>query len=83
MFHSVTVRNFFLAPFVIWAGIFIFVPLIFIVLYGVTDAAGNFSLENLSMIFQTEFFHSLKMSVVCTFNAGIFHGFNFRDTVCN
>ena len=67
MFHSVQIRNLFLAPFIIWAGIFIFVPLIFIIWYGVTDAAGNFSLENLAMIFQTEFFKSLEMSVLLAF----------------
>ncbi len=67
MFHSVQIRNLFLAPFIIWAGIFIFVPLIFIIWYGITDAAGNFSLENLAMIFQTEFFKSLEMSVLLAF----------------
>ena len=67
MFHSVQIRNLFLAPFIIWAGIFIFVPLIYIIWYGITDAAGNFSLENLAMIFQTEFFKSLEMSVLLAF----------------
>jgi len=67
LFHSVQIRNLFLAPFIIWAGIFIFVPLIYIIWYGVTDAAGNFSLENLAMIFQTEFFKSLEMSVLLAF----------------
>lgn len=64
MFRSVGIRNLFLAPFCIWAGVFIFVPLIFIAWYGVTDADGNFSLENLEMIFQTEFFRSLEVSVI-------------------
>lgn len=64
MFRSANMRNLFLAPFCIWAGIFIFVPLIYIVWYGLTDAQGNFSLDNLAMIFQTEFFRSLEMSVL-------------------
>ncbi len=67
MFRSAGMRNLFLAPFVIWAGIFIFVPLIFIVWYGLTNSAGEFSLENLAMIFQTEFFRSLEWSVLLAF----------------
>ncbi len=33
------------APYMLWAAIFIVVPLIFIVYYSLTDASGNFSLE--------------------------------------
>ena len=64
MFRSLGMRNLFLAPFCLWAGIFIFVPLIFIVGYGLTDAEGNFTLANLLMIFQSEFFRSLEMSIL-------------------
>ena len=64
MFNSVGMRNLFLAPFCIWAGIFIFVPLIFIIGYGLTDAEGNFTLANILMIFQSEFFKSLEMSIL-------------------
>lgn len=63
MFRSVGIRNLFLAPFCIWAGIFIFVPLVFMLYYGLTTPAGNFTFENILMIFKTEFFYSLKMSV--------------------
>lgn len=63
MFRSVGMRNLFLAPFCLWAGIFIFVPLIFIIGYGLTDADSNFTLSNLLMIFQSEFFRSLEMSI--------------------
>lgn len=63
MFRTTGVRNLFLAPFCIWAGIFIFVPLIFMFYYGLTDPAGSFTFDNLMMIFRTEFFSSLKMSV--------------------
>lgn len=64
MFQSAKIRNLFLVPFVLWAGIFIFVPLIFIIWYGLTNPDGAFTLENLAMIFQTEFFKSLEMSVL-------------------
>ena len=63
MFRTVGIRNLFLAPFCIWAGIFIFVPLVFMIYYGLTTPAGNFTFENILMIFKTEFFYSLKMSV--------------------
>lgn len=33
------------APYLVWAAIFIIVPLIFVLYYSVTDANGNFSLE--------------------------------------
>ncbi len=33
------------APYMLWAAIFIVVPLIFVVYYSLTDAGGNFSLE--------------------------------------
>ena len=64
MFRSLGMRNLFLAPFCLWAGVFIFVPLIFIIGYGLTDADGNFTLANLLMIFQSEFFRSLEMSIL-------------------
>lgn len=64
MFRTIRLRNLFLAPFCIWAGIFIFVPLIFMFYYGLTTPEGNFTFENLLMIFKSEFFHSLKMSVL-------------------
>lgn len=56
-------RNVLLTPFLIWAGLFIFIPLIFIVWYGVTDKGGNFSTENLAMIFQRGFWDALVLSV--------------------
>ena len=56
-------RNVLLTPFLVWAGLFIFVPLIFIVWYGVTDNDGNFSTANLAMIFQRGFWDALVLSV--------------------
>lgn len=67
MFRTVGIRNLFLTPFCIWAGVFIFIPLLFMFYYGLTDPAGNFTFANLLMIFRTEFFHSLKMSVLLAF----------------
>ncbi|MBQ7454166.1 MAG: ABC transporter permease [Selenomonadaceae bacterium] len=62
MFKNFT-RNIVLTPFLIWAGLFIFVPLIFIVWYGVTDKAGNFSLSNLGLIMAHGYLDALKLSV--------------------
>lgn len=38
------------APYLVWAGIFIIVPLIFVLVYSVTDANGNFTLEYIADI---------------------------------
>jgi len=38
------------APYLVWAGLFIIVPLIFVLIYSVTDADGNFTLEYISDI---------------------------------
>ena len=62
MFNKFT-RNVLLTPFIIWAGLFIFVPLIFIVWYGVTDKAENFSLANLGLIFERGYLDALTLSV--------------------
>ena len=67
MFRTVGMRNLFLAPFCIWAGIFIFVPVVCIFWYGFTDSEGLFTLENISSIFLHEFFRSLELSVVLAF----------------
>lgn len=67
MFRTVGIRNLFLTPFCIWAGVFIFIPLLFMFYYGLTDPAGNFTFANLLMIFRSEFFHSLEMSVLLAF----------------
>lgn len=56
-------RNVLLTPFLIWAGLFIFIPLIFIVWYGFTDVKGAFSLENLAKIFEHGFWDALVLSV--------------------
>ena len=38
------------APYIVWAAIFIIVPLIFVLIYSVTDSQGNFTLEFISDI---------------------------------
>lgn len=38
------------APYLVWAGIFVIVPLIFVLIYSVTDGNGNFTLEYISDI---------------------------------
>ncbi len=62
MFNKLT-RNVLLTPFLIWAGLFIFVPLIFIVWYGVTDYDGNFSLGNLGLILKHGYLDALELSI--------------------
>ncbi len=64
MFRSLKIRNLFLAPFCVWAGIFIFVPLVCIIYYGLTDAAGTFTLNNLEMITHREYYSSLRLSIL-------------------
>lgn len=38
------------APYLVWAGIFVIVPLIFVLIYSVTDTNGNFTLDYISDI---------------------------------
>ena len=63
MFNKLT-RNVLLTPFLIWAGLFIFVPLICIVWYGVTDKSGNFSLANMALIFERNYIEALELSII-------------------
>ena len=58
------IRNILLTPFLIWAGLFIFIPMIFIVWYGVTDYDGNFSLANMALIFKHGFWDAFELSIV-------------------
>lgn len=57
------IRNTLLTPFLIWAGLFIFIPLIYIVWYGVTDYDGNFSLANVALIFERGYLDALELSI--------------------
>ena len=62
MFNHGT-RNILLTPFLIWAGLFIFIPLICIVWYGVTGYDGKFSLANMGLIFERGYMDALKLSI--------------------
>ena len=57
------VRNILLTTFLIWAGLFIFIPLVCIVWYGVTDYDGNFSLTNLGLVFKHGYIDALELSI--------------------
>lgn len=58
------IRNILMTPFLIWAGLFIFIPLVCILWYGVTDNDGNFSLANMGLIFEHGYFDALELSIV-------------------
>ncbi len=58
------------APYTVWMAIFVIVPLLIVVGYGLTDAEGNITLANvLSMaepIHRKAMWTSLRLSVLCT-----------------
>lgn len=58
------IRNILLTPFLIWAGLFIFIPLVFIVWYGVTDYDGTFSLKHMALIFEHGFWNAFELSII-------------------
>ena len=57
-------RGLFAAPFFLWAGLFILVPLFAILWYGFTDAEGTCTLANLGTIFRWEYRSALGMSLL-------------------
>lgn len=63
MNKSRRITQVFAAPFLLWAVIFIFIPLLFIAWYGTTDGTGAFTTENLSVIFHWEYLKSLELSI--------------------
>lgn len=58
------IRNILLTPFLIWAGLFIFIPLVFIIWYGVTDYDGTFSLKHMALIFEHGFWDAFELSII-------------------
>ena len=66
MIRSASIRNFFLAPFALWALLFVAVPLIVIAWYGVTNDDGVFSLSSLAMITRPGYFKALIFSLILT-----------------
>lgn len=64
MINSAAIRNLFAAPFLIWAVLFIFCPVVAIVWYGLTDAQGAMTLANISLMTHWEYLKALELSIV-------------------
>ena len=64
MINSAAIRNLFAAPFLIWAVLFIFCPVVAIAWYSLTDAHGAFTLANISLIAHWEYLKALELSIV-------------------
>ena len=54
----------FASPYIIWIAAFIIIPLLFIVYYGFTDRAGNFTFENIKAIARPEYHEALVLSLI-------------------
>ncbi len=54
----------FASPYIVWIAAFIIIPLLFIVYYGFTDRAGNFTLENIKAIARPEYYEALVLSLI-------------------
>ena len=52
------------SPYMVWIAAFIIIPLLFIVYYGFTDGAGNFTLEQIKSIAREEYYEALILSLV-------------------
>ena len=52
------------SPYIAWAIIFIVVPLCMVIYYGLTNADGNFSFENIATIVKPGYIKALKRSVI-------------------
>ncbi len=57
------------APHIVWAAMFIILPLLVVVVYAFTDADGNFSFENITGLteYADTFLLSLELSIIATF----------------
>ena len=64
MIKSASIRNIFLAPFALWAVLFVAVPFFVIAWYGLTNDDGVFSLSSLAMITRPEYFKALLFSLL-------------------
>lgn len=67
MINSAAIRNLFAAPFLIWAVLFIFCPVVAIAWYGLTDAQGAMTLANISLMTHWEYLKALELSIVLAF----------------
>ncbi len=50
-------------PYLIWAAVFIIIPLCMVIFYGVTDSEGSFTLSNITTIAKPGYFKALSRSV--------------------
>ncbi|MDY5214429.1 MAG: ABC transporter permease [Megasphaera elsdenii] len=64
MINSAAIRNLFAAPFLIWAVLFIFCPVVAIAWYGLTNAQGAMTLANISLMTHWEYLKALELSIV-------------------
>lgn len=64
MINSAAIRNLFAAPFLIWAVLFIFCPVVAIAWCGLTDAQGAMTLANISLMTHWEYLKALELSIV-------------------
>ena len=63
MFESKKLSRLLVAPFSVWAVIFIVLPLFFVLYHGLTDGAGVFTLANLGDVLSWEYMSALGLSV--------------------
>lgn len=56
------------SPYIVWSALFIIAPLIFVVYYSFTDAAGNFTFDNISALvkYAPTFLRSIWFGIVAT-----------------
>lgn len=64
MINSAAIRHLFAVPFLIWAVLFIFCPVVAIAWYGLTDAQGAMTLANISLMTHWEYLKALELSIV-------------------
>ena len=64
MIKSVAMRHLFAMPFLFWAALFIFVPLVFVGWYGLTGGDGQWSLSNIAVLLQWEYAKALELSLL-------------------
>ncbi len=68
MRHSGTGAKLISAPYVVWAALFIIAPLFFVVYYSFTNAAGQFTLDNIHLLtkYIPTFLRSIWFGIVAT-----------------
>ncbi len=64
MIKSAAMRHLFALPFLLWAALFIFVPLVFVGWYGLTGGDGQWSLANVGVLLQWEYARALELSIL-------------------